>query len=190
MKVIPKVSYSTVAKLIKDNHIIAIFQGADEGGPRALGNRSFLFNPTMYEMWGHVNLHKGREWYRPVAGSILLEDFSDWFENGTIKESPFMTYAISVKKERAKRIPAIVHKNKTCRIQTVTEEQNLHYYNLIKEFKDLTGVPILGNTSFNLSGKPMVHNLKGALKTLEESSFEYLYLPEKQTLIYSKNQEV
>ena len=188
MKVISKVGYYDVAKLINDGHIVAIFQGSDEGGPRALGNRSFLFNPSIYAMWQHVNLNKGREWYRPVAGSILLEDFSEWFNNGTIKESPFMTYAIDVKIEKAKLIPAIVHKNKTCRIQTVTEEQNFHYYNLIKAYKDLTKVPIIGNTSLNLSGKPISHNLKDALQILRDSYFEYLYLPEKQTLIYESNE--
>lgn len=188
MKVIPKVDYSTVAKLIDDGHIVAIYQGCDEGGPRALGNRSFLFNPRIYEMWGHVNILKKREWYRPVAGSILLEDFSEWFDNGTIEESPFMTYAIDVRPDQAKKIPAIIHKNKTCRIQTVREEDNPHYYNLIKAYKDLTGVPIVGNTSFNLGGEPIVHTLKQALSTLERSLFEYLYLPEKATLIYAKNE--
>ena len=188
MKVIPKVEYSTVAKLIDDGYVVAIYQGVDEGGPRALGNRSFLFNPRIYEMWGHVNILKKREWYRPVAGSILLEDFSEWFDNGAIKETPFMTYAIDVRPEQAKKIPAIIHKNKTCRIQTVREEDNSHYYNLIKAYKDLTGVPIVGNTSFNLAGEPIVHTLKQALSTLERSFFEYLYLPEKATLIYAKNE--
>lgn len=188
MKVIPKVSYSTVAKLIDDGNVVAIYQGLDEGGPRALGNRSFLFNPRIYEMWSHINILKRREWYRPVAGSILLEYFSEWFDNGTIEESPFMTYAIDVKPSKAKKIPAIIHKNKTCRIQTVSKDNNPHYYNLIKAYKDLTGVPIIGNTSFNLAGEPIVHTMKQALSTLERSSFEYLYLPEKATLIYAKNE--
>lgn len=188
MKVIPNISYAQVAKLIKHNHIVAIFQGKDEGGPRALGNRSFLFNPTEKEMDVKMNEHKGREWYRPVAGSMLVEKFDEWFETAGLKESPFMTYAIDVKEEKKKTISSIVHKNGTCRIQTVSEENNLHYYNLIKAFYDLTGVPIVGNTSFNLSGYPMVHSLEDALETLENSKFEFLYLPEKATLIYAKNE--
>lgn len=188
MKVIPNISYAQVAKLIKHNHIVAIFQGKDEGGPRALGNRSFLFNPMQRDVEIKMNSMKGREWYRPVAGSMLLENFDEWFETAGLKESPFMTYAIDVKENKKDIISSIVHKNGTCRIQTVSEEDNLHYYNLIKAFYDLTGVPIVGNTSFNLAGDPIVHTLEDALETLDDSKFEYLYLPEKSTLIYAKNE--
>lgn len=188
MNVIQNVSYVQVAKLIKNNHIVAIFQGKDEGGPRALGNRSFLFNPMAKNMDIMLNKKKGREWYRPVAGSMLLEKFDAWFETAGLKESPFMTYAIDVKEDRKNIISAIVHKNGTCRIQTVSEENNFHYYNLIKAFYDLTGIPIIGNTSFNLAGDPIAHTLEDALNNLNESKFEYLYLPEKSTLIYAKNE--
>ena len=75
MKVIQNVSYADVARVLKNNNIVAIYQGNDEGGPRALGNRSILFNPSVNEISKLVNLRKLREWYRPVAGSILLEDF-------------------------------------------------------------------------------------------------------------------
>lgn len=187
MKVIPNIEYDDVAKLIKSNYIVAIYQGKGEGGPRALGNRSFLFNPSTEGMDLHVNELKGREWYRPVAGSMLLDNFSQWFDNGSIKKSPFMTYAINVKTEKINQIPAIVHKNNTCRIQTVSKSDNFHYYNLIKAYKNLTGIPIIGNTSFNLGGKPIVHTLEDALQTINHSKFEFLYLPEKQTLIYAKN---
>ena len=93
-----------------------------------------------------------------------------------------------MKENKKDIISSIVHKNGTCRIQTVSEEDNLHYYNLIKAFYDLTGVPIVGNTSFNLAGDPIVHTLEDALETLDDSKFEYLYLPEKATLIYAKNE--
>ena len=189
MKVVQNVSYHDVATILKDNKIVAIFQGRDEGGPRALGNRSLLFSPVLYEMGRLVNAQKSREWYRPVAGTVLLENFDEWFDTSSLTETPFMTYAVDVKKSKAKMIPAIIHKNKTCRIQTVTEDINSHYYNLISAFKDLTGIPIIGNTSFNLGGKPIVHTLKDALDTIQESEFEYLYLPEKKVLIYAKNSE-
>ncbi len=188
MKVIQNVSYADVARLLKNNNIVAIYQGNDEGGQRALGNRSILFNPSVNEISKLVNLRKLREWYRPVAGTILLEDFEGWFLTKSLKESPFMTHAVDVRPEKSGSIPAIVHKNITCRIQTVTQEQNFHYYNLIKEFKKLTGIPVIGNTSVNLGGYPIAHTLKDALHVIQNSMFEYLYLPEKQTLIYSKNE--
>jgi len=189
MKVIQNVDYSKIAQLLKSNNIVAIYQGKDEGGPRALGNRSILFNPTHELMSKLVNIRKDREWYRPVAGSILLEDFSEWFDNGSIKESPFMTYAIPVKQNKIGKIQAVVHANKTCRVQTVSLKNNFHYYNIIKEFKKITGIPIIGNTSLNLGGTPMAHTMEDSLNILKNSMFEYLYLPEKKVLIYAKNKE-
>jgi carbamoyltransferase len=189
MKVIKNISYENVAELIYCNKIVAIFQGNDEGGPRALGNRSILFNPIHSSMLYKVNEVKLREWYRPFAGSILLDDFEDWFINGSIKESPFMTFAIEIKPEKITKIPAIVHMNKTCRVQTVTKEQNSHYYNLISAFKKISGVPIIGNTSFNLARQPIVHSISDALKTLDISNIDYLYLPEKECLVQSQVEE-
>lgn len=186
MKVIKNISYEDVAKFIYCNKIVAIFQGNDEGGPRALGNRSILFNPIDSSMLRKVNKVKLREWYRPFAGSILLDDFEDWFMNGSIKESPFMTFAIELKPEKIIKIPAIVHMNKTCRVQTVTKEQNRHYYNLISSFKNISGVPIIGNTSFNLARQPIVHSIRDAIETLNTSNIDYLYLPEKSCLVKSE----
>lgn len=183
MNAIKNVSYERVAYLLSLKKIVAIFQGKDESGPRALGNRSILFDSTNYSMLDRMNQVKNREWYRPLAGSILLEDFSEWFENGSIKESPFMTFAIEVNSRKRKYIPAIVHKNMTCRVQTVTKEQNMHYYNLINAYKDLTGIPIIGNTSFNLAGQPIVHTKLEALETLKNSEIDYVYFPEKACLI-------
>ena len=187
MKVITNVDYYKVAKLIKNNHIVAIYQGRSEGGPRALGNRSILFNPSLPETSKIVNMRKMREWYRPVAGSILLEDFEDWFITVSLKETPFMTHAVEVNRKKSDFIPAIVHKNNTCRIQTVSKENNIHYYNLIKTFKQLTGIPVIGNTSLNLGGQPIANTLKDALNVIQNSRFEYLYLPEKKSLIYAMN---
>lgn len=186
MKVTKNITYEKVANLIYSNKVVAIFQGNDEGGPRALGNRSILFNPTHSAMLRKVNEVKLREWYRPFAGSILLDDFEEWFLNGSIKESPFMTFAIEIKPDKIFKIPAIIHMNKTCRVQTVSQEQNNHYYNLISAFKKVSGVPIIGNTSFNLSRQPIVNSLSDALRTLDISKIDYLYLPEKACLIQSQ----
>jgi len=97
-----------------------------------------------------------------------------------------MTYAIEIKPDKIFKIPAIIHMNKTCRVQTVSQEQNNHYYNLISAFKKVSGVPIIGNTSFNLSRQPIVHSLAEALQTLDFSKIGYLYLPEKACLIQSQ----
>lgn len=175
-----KVTYDDVAKLIKDRKIVAIFQGCSEAGPRALGNRSILYDPTDLKGKDHVNTVKGREWYRPFAGTILQEYQHEYFDMKNLKESPFMMYAVNVKNDK---LPAITHIDKTCRIQTLTKEQNPHYYNLIESFRKLTGVPVLFNTSLNLSGDCINETIEDALISLEKSKIDYLYLPEQQLLI-------
>ena len=104
-----------------------------------------------------------------------------------LEESPFMMYAVDVLPEKRDLIPSIVHVDGTCRIQTVTREQNKHYYDLISEFYKLTGVPILFNTSFNLAGDTMVDTIEDGLKTLRDSELEYMYLPETSSLIHVPN---
>ena len=177
-----KVSYADVAALIADENIVCLYQGRSEAGPRALGNRSILFDPTVKNGKDIVNAVKKREWFRPFAGSCLAEKSNDWFNLRTKQESPFMMYAVDVLKDKQDKIPAITHVDGTCRVQTVTPEQNLHYYNLIKEFDKIKNVPILFNTSFNLAGEPLVETIDEAFKTLESSDLKYLYLPEIETL--------
>ena len=179
-------SYEDVAKLISERNIVAMFQGRCEAGPRALGNRSILYDPTDPNGKDYVNLVKGREWFRPFAGTILKEDAKDWFDMAGMEESPFMMYAVDVQADKTSVIPSITHVDGTCRIQTVTPEQNLHYYNLISEFKKITKVPILFNTSFNLAGDPLVETIEDAFDTLKRSKMKYLYLPEISKLITKK----
>ena len=178
-----KVSYKDVAKLIADKNIVSIYQGRSEAGPRALGNRSILYDPRDPNGKDHVNVVKGREWFRPFAGSCLAEDANDWFDLAGQVESPFMMMAVNVAADKLTQIPAICHVDDTCRVQTVTEEQNKHFYNLIKAFKDETAVPVLFNTSFNLAGDPLVETLDDALDTLYRSELKYLYLPELELLV-------
>jgi carbamoyltransferase len=92
-------------------------------------------------------------------------------------------YAVDCREIFADKIPNVLHIDNTSRIQTINEEQNYHLYNLIKTFYDLTGIPMLLNTSFNLAGNPLVETVKDALKTLKKSNFTYLYFPETQSLI-------
>lgn len=157
---------------------LVIFQGESEWGPRALGNRSILFDPRNKDAKDIVNNFKKRQWWRPLAGTILLEHVHDWFDIGTLKESPYMSFAVDAKQQAIEKTPSIVHVDNTCRIQTVTKEQNLNYYNLINEFYKKTNVPILLNTSFNLAGLPIVETLEQACWTCNNSEFKYLYTPE------------
>ena len=172
-----------VAKLIRDKNIVCIFQGRSEGGPRALGNRSILFDPTVVDGKDIVNQVKRREWFRPFAGSVLVEHAKEWFDLRTKDESPFMMYAVNVHPDKVGQVPAITHVDNTCRVQTVSKEQNPAFYDLISEFHKLSGVPILFNTSFNLAGDPLVETIKEALNTLERSELNYLYLPDIGKLV-------
>jgi carbamoyltransferase len=186
-KIIEGVQYSDVVKLITEKNIVALFQGKSEAGPRALGNRSILYDPRDLNGKDHVNLVKRREYFRPFAGSILKEHVHDWFDLRGMEDTPFMMYAVKCQDGIEEKIPAIIHVDGTCRIQTVTEDVNLHYYGLINEFYNQTGCPIIFNTSFNLGGEPLVETLDDALRTLANSKIEYLYLPEYNRLIVVKN---
>lgn len=176
-----------VAELIVDGNIVAIFQGSSEAGPRALGNRSILFDPRVPDGKDIVNSVKKREWFRPFAGSVLEEYANDWFDLAGMTSSPFMMYAVKVHEDKVKDIPAITHVDNTCRIQTVNPQDNENYYNLIKEFYNITGVPVLFNTSFNLAGDPLVETLEDAYDTLERSDIKYLYLADLGKLVTKRD---
>tara|TARA_B000000565_G_scaffold234011_1_gene194151 strand:- start:81 stop:1901 length:1821 start_codon:yes stop_codon:yes gene_type:complete len=180
-------NHEDVIKLITSENIVAMFQGKSESGPRALGNRSILYDPRDPEGKDFVNTVKHREYFRPFAGTILKEHVHDWFDLRGMDETPFMMYAVECKPGIEEKIPAIIHVDKTCRIQTVTKEQNKNYHELISEFYKQTGCPILFNTSFNLGGEPLVETLEDAVKTIANSDIEYLYLPEYGKLITIKN---
>ena len=179
------ITVGEVAKLLVDGNIVAIVQGRSEIGPRALGNRSILFDPRVKNGKDIVNKVKNREWFRPFAGTVLLEHAKEWFDLDRLEESPYMMYAVDTLPEKIDLIPAIVHVDGTCRIQTVTSEQNKNYYNLISEFYKLTGIPILFNTSFNLAGDTMVEYMDDALFTMRNSDIPYMYLPEIGKIIHS-----
>ena len=178
-----EVSVKSVAGIIEQGNIVALFQGPAEGGPRALGNRSILFDPRRHDGKDIVNAVKHREWFRPFAGSVLVEHANEWFDMGSLKESPFMMYAVDVLPEKVDIIPAVTHVDNTCRVQTVSPENNSKYYELITAFNDLTGVPVLFNTSFNLAGQPLVESLFDAFVTLVNSDIKYLYLADINLLV-------
>jgi carbamoyltransferase len=176
-----------IVDLLTNKHIVAFFQGRSENGPRALGNRSILFDPRVADGKDFVNSVKNREYFRPFAGSILQEHVHEWFDLRGMKDTPHMMYAVNCQPGIEEKIPSIIHIDGTCRIQTVTAKQNQHYYSLINEFYNATGCPIIFNTSFNLGGDPLVETLFDAVETLAKSKIEYLYLPEYGKLLKISN---
>ena len=171
----PKNLYHEVSKYLKDGKIIGWFQGGAEFGPRALGNRSILCRPYPKEMKDHLNIRvKFREEFRPFAPSILNEYREDFFHIN--QDSPHMLMACKIKKNKLKDVPAIVHVDGTCRVQTVKKEINERFYNLIKEFNHLTKIPVLLNTSFNVKGQPIVNTPSQAIETFKSTNIDVLAL--------------
>ena len=173
---------SAVKEIIDMRQIVAIFQNNSEWGPRALGNRSILFDPTNPEAKSIVNSVKKREHYRPFACTILEEHAHEYVELRQLKSSPYMSFALQCKEKALDEIPALVHMDNTCRIQTVNEEQNKNYYDLIKAIQEINGVPIVFNTSFNLHGEIIVLTIYDAIHTCNESEINHLYVPEDQDI--------
>lgn len=145
--------YNRVAQAIADGAVVAWFQGRSEYGPRALGNRSLLADPRDINNRYRINDEiKRREWFRPLAPSVLAEKSAEWFDFPG--DSPFMLYTAQCL--QPERVPAVVHIDGTARMQTVREKDNPRFYRLIQAFYGLTGVPMLLNTSLNVDGEPIL----------------------------------
>jgi len=162
------------AAILAEDKIIGWFQGRMEFGPRALGARSILASPIHAEMQSRLNDIKDREDFRPVAPAVLEDEAREWFENAGY--SPFMLFVYYVRADKAGKIPAVRHVDGTARIQTVNEQQNPTYYALLKEFKNITGVPVLVNTSFNTRGEPIVCSPRDAIECFWTSPFDALII--------------
>ena len=135
-----------------------------EFGPRALGNRSILADPRDPDMKDKINEKvKRRESFRPFAPAVLEEDARDYFDMTGLDRSPFMLFTVPVLKDKYDKIPAVTHVDGTSRIQTVSSRTNSIFWNLINEFKKITGVPVLLNTSFNVKNEPIVCSPKDAI---------------------------
>ena len=195
----------TVAKEIAEQKTVGWFQGRMEFGPRALGARSILADPRSEKTQKELNLKvKFRESFRPFAPSVLREDVSDWFEIDA--DSPYMLFVAEVKKSKQiimnkednnlfgidklniKRssIPAVTHVDYSARIQTVHEETNPKYYQLIKEFKKITNCPVLVNTSFNVRGEPIVCSVEDAFNCFMGTNLDILVI---ENFILFKNDQ-
>ena len=164
-----------------------------EFGPRALGARSIIAAPRSDKMQKELNLKvKFRESFRPFAPSVLREDINNWFELNC--DSPYMLLVSDIKKNlqipmaeedkklfgidklnvKRSSIPAVTHVDYSARIQTVHKETNIKYYNLIKKFKEITGCPVLVNTSFNVRGEPIVCTITDAFKCFMGTNLDIL----------------
>lgn len=182
----------TVAKSISEGAVVGWFSGRMEFGPRALGSRSILADPRRHDMQRVLNEKiKFRETFRPFAPSVLAERASDWFDLGY--QSPYMLFVAKVNMKRRKQyqvrehiidpleletvqseIPAVTHVDYTARIQTVSESTNPRYYNLLKKFDEITGCPVLINTSFNIRGEPIVCTPEDAFICFMNSGIDLL----------------
>ena len=160
--------------LIK-GEIVGVVRGNSEHGPRALGNRSILCDPSFPEMKKILNEKvKNREWYRPFAPVVRLEDVSKYFDWDT--ESRWMSFCPQVKDEWKSKLASIVHIDGTARVQTVTRDQNPWLYDLLTEMDNKKGIGVLLNTSFNVAGKPILSSVADAFKIFEESEMDNLLI--------------
>ena len=187
--------FTQVARLLDKEQIIGWFQGRMEFGPRALGNRSILGDPRSEKTQSVMNLKiKYRESFRPFAPSILIDDVNDYFEMEG--ESPYMLLVAPVQNKIRRQvkmdeerlfgidrlniarseIPAVTHVDYSARVQTVSESEHPRYYNLIQAFKELTGCPVLVNTSFNVRGEPIVCTPDDAYRCFMRTEMDYLVL--------------
>lgn len=173
-----------VAKILSEGNIVFWFQGRMEYGPRALGNRSILAPPQSQEIKNELNLvQKKRVWYQPFCPTMLLDDAKEFLEDLKGTPNEFMTMGYMVKKEKQKLIKGVINIDGSCRPQIITDLDS-RYARLLLEYKKLSGIGILLNTSFNLHGEPMVCSPEDALDTFKRTKAKYLvlenYLLEKE----------
>lgn len=180
---------SIVVNDLVDGKILGVVRRQSEHGPRALGNRSILCNPSIPEMKDILNAKvKNREWYRPFAPVVRLQDVSKYFEFEG--ESRWMSFCPKVREEWREKLAAITHVDFTARVQTVTREQNEWLYDLLTEFDEKTGIGVLLNTSFNVNGKPILSTYKDAFELYNKSQMDCLLLEDYYIRKEALNKEV
>ncbi len=164
-----------VAKKLSEGQTVGWFQGRGEFGPRSLGNRSLVADPRDIRSKEKINqLLKKRDWFMPYAPSILEEDYLDWVDQEHY--SPYMQVAFDMSPENASKVPSAVHVDGTTRVHVVRKSENPLYWNLINEFKKLTGIPVLLNTSFNRHGIATISTPRQSIEHLLEGCMDYLAL--------------
>lgn len=165
-----------VARLIDNGKIVAWYEGAAEFGPRALGHRSILADPRNPATLARVNTIKQREWFRPVAPMVTEESATKYFEAECY--SPYMQFVWPVREEHRRALPAVTHVDGGARIQSVRKQGNERVYALLEAFEELTGFPVLVNTSLNVRGEPIVETPDEAVATFLSSELDVLVVGE------------
>jgi carbamoyltransferase len=172
--------YGYVAQALADGQVCGWFRGRFEWGPRALGARSIIADPRKPEMKEKLNAKiKFREAFRPFAPSVLEERAGEFFEIDDAQRhfpARFMLYVTPVREDKRSVLPAITHEDGSGRLQTVYKETNRAYHRMIERFGELTGVPVIMNTSFNLKGEPIVEHPGHAFNTFSLSGMDLLFL--------------
>lgn len=165
----------TLVDDLYEGKIVGVARGRSEHGPRALGNRSILCNPSIPDMKDILNAKvKHREWYRPFAPVVRLEDVNKYFEWN--RESRWMSFCPKVREEWKEKLAAVTHVDGTARVQTVTREQNEWLYDLLTKFEEKSGIGVLLNTSFNVDGKPILSTIRDAFTILEKTQLDCLVI--------------
>lgn len=171
----------TVIDEMLQEKVVSVYGGASESGRRALGNRSILADPRSPNMKDIINDKvKHRQWFRPFAPSILREEVKNWFVDDLA--SPYMSFVLRFKEDKIDKVPAVVHFDKTARLQTVTEKDNPWYYNFIKKWHEKSGVPIVLNTSFN-DREPIVETPEDAINCFLKTKIDCLYFYDYNILV-------
>ncbi|MEH1787269.1 MAG: carbamoyltransferase C-terminal domain-containing protein [Nostoc sp.] len=166
------------AQFLAEGKIIGWMQGRAEFGPRALGNRSILADPRLPDIKLRLNIEvKYREEFRPFAPAILHEYGAEYFEN--YQETPYMERALRFHPQAAEKVPGVVHVDGTGRLQTVKRDWNPRFYDLISAFFQLTGIPLILNTSFNVMGKPIVHSVEDAIAVFMTTGMDVLIIEDR-----------
>ena len=174
-----------LAEEIANGKIIGLFQQHSEFGPRALGNRSIIADPRFAFTQHFINSSiKHRQWFRPLSPIALEEAADEYFQMEAL--TPFMTFAVNVRSDKAQAIPAVTHVDGTARLQTVSPQQNEFIYELITAFKKITGIPVILNTSFNGQDEPIVEKPAEALSAFLKMPLNALVVP--PYIIYKQNQ--
>jgi carbamoyltransferase len=169
--------FPEIAAELAAGRVVGWFEGRSELGPRALGQRSILFDPRRGDARERLNFQvKRREGFRPFAPAVLVESAAEWFDFGTgDAESPWMLRVVPVRPDRRATIPGVTHVDGTARVQTV-DASHRRFHGLIRAFADRTGVPLVLNTSFNVAGEPLVETPADALRCFKNAAIDTLVL--------------